>query len=313
MKRRGKKAAARRLASWMLADLYRLADVMRAEGRALDPGPWLKVGANVLSSAPPGQEEITRAAPARWGLDQSSLLRFATRCGIDCSAEDIALQVAETIRWRESETERIGRPHHIPLSADAIGKLLCVTEDERRTAKAWRIGTIDGSREDRIEAAKARHAQRQAVRRKESGGVARAEYLESCKARSKPWEAAGMSRAKWYRTGAHISVMVKNPDETGPCETGPCVNNNINPNTAGSGYALPSRHHPANDPPPESLADIAARLRRRRGFEPVAPYNGNDIETGGLAARVLEMALRNPPIRGPHRMGRRLSHRLSLH
>ncbi len=294
---------------------------MRADGRDLDPGPWLKVGANVLSSAPPGREEITRAAPARWGLDQSSLLRFATRCGIDCSAEDIARQVTETTRWRKSEAERIGRRHYVAMNADTIGALLGVTEDERRMAKAWRIGTVDGSREDRIEAAKVRHAERQARRRRESGAMTRNQYTEKSLSAVRPWEAEGVSRRTWERRrnkGQEVEKMaVASPCAASPCANNmeavasPCANNIINTKPAGSGYALPSRHHPANDPPPESLADIAPRLLRRRGFEPVAPYNRNDIEPGGLAALALEMALRVPPIRGPHRLGR-LSYRPSL-
>jgi hypothetical protein len=73
------KAAHRRLAAWILADLVRLAAVQRAGGKKLPAGAWLATAANILSSAPPGLEKSERSAPERFGLDYGSLLIFARR------------------------------------------------------------------------------------------------------------------------------------------------------------------------------------------------------------------------------------------
>ena len=304
------KAGKRRLASWVLADLYRLASVIRADCHELDPEAWLKVGANILSSAPAGKEELTRAAPARWGLDHSSLLRFATRCKLDCTAEDIARHVNETTRWRKAESERIGRPHHVPMKPDTIGALLCVTEDDRRAAKAWRIGTIGGSPEARIEAARVRDRQRKQRDRRQCGMMTRDEYLAN--SAGKPWEAAGMSRAKWYRSRLESATKCR---ETGLSETGLSENNKeretslsghniINPDTGASVCDLAPCLDPSKLATPRLTVAPPSMAFRRRGFEPVEPYTRAHIVPGGLAARALEMALRNPPTRSPYRAGR---------
>jgi hypothetical protein len=47
------KLSLRRAAAIKLSDLYRVAFALRERGEILDPSPWLKVLANILSSAPP--------------------------------------------------------------------------------------------------------------------------------------------------------------------------------------------------------------------------------------------------------------------
>jgi len=310
-----KKASKRRLASWVLSDLYRLASVINAGGREIDAGAWLKVGANVLSSAPAGKEALTRAAPARWGLDHTSLLVFAQRCGLCVTTDEIAAQVTSTLAWRAAEAERIGRAHHVPMSGETIGRLLEITESDRRVAQAWRVGTVDGTPETRAQAAKKTHAAREEQRRRAAGVKTRVEYLDTCPARTKPWESAGMSRSKWYRIGGNHTAGAEKNHETGPCETGPCVNNKdretgpcanniIKGEIAGSPYGLPSRGENATETPVPTLAEMAEIMRNRRTHEPVAPYTRADILPGGLAARALANALSNPPNRTPFRAGR---------
>lgn len=53
--------------------------------------------------------------------------------------------------------------------------------------------------------AAARHRKRDEVRRRAAGAIERAEYEANAISKQKPWEALGMSRAKWYRMGKPTS------------------------------------------------------------------------------------------------------------
>jgi hypothetical protein len=300
------KAAHRRLAAWILADLVRLAAVQRAGGKSLNVGAWLAVGANILSSAPPGRESGACGAPERFGLTYEHLFIFAERCRLNSSADDIQRQVAVTLEWRAAESARIGRPHHVPMSPDTIGKLLGVTEGERSAAGARNIGTACGSREAREAAARERNKARQRIRRREAGKMTREEYLRRSLSKSKPWEAEGISRAQWYRR--------RGADETSPCETSPCVTNKGD-ETSPSGTNIDDRQNAsarsaleapasisetrgdigARDSLPSPAADaeeLAERLRRKRS-EPAPPRP--PLPPGGLAARALALVQKPPP------------------
>ncbi len=195
----------RQSASLKLAQLYRCAGVMRASGEIVDAGPWLKVLANLLSAAPAGPigKRRGRHAPDRWELSYTTLLVAAERCGLEVSEDEIEQQVLETGAWRHKESQRIGREHYAQMRADKIGELLGITEEIRREAEAWNIGTFGGSPNARAEAARERHRLRDERRRRDEGATPRSESLN----RAKPWESAGVSRATWYRRqgkeGAH--------------------------------------------------------------------------------------------------------------
>ncbi|PPD25002.1 MAG: hypothetical protein CTY30_00855 [Methylocystis sp.] len=303
------KAAHRRLASWILADLTRLAAVQRAGGKKLDVASWLIVGGNILSSAPVGAGEGGRSAPERFGLDYGSLLIFAQRCGLESTAADIQRQVAATMKWRAAESARIGRAHHAPMAPDTIGRLLGVTEDDRRAARAWRIGTIGGSKEARAEAAKERDRARKAQKRREAGMSKQAHSLS----RIAPWKALGMSKATWYRRGkpgettlsettlsvhnkcGETTLSVHNIEDTANASARSALEADCSISDAegdiSAGDSLPA---PAAD-----AAELAERLRRMRA-EPAPPRP--PLPPGGLAARAL--ATIRKPQQGAGALGR---------
>jgi len=190
----------RRLASWALSDLYQLAAVHRAHGEVLLPDAWLKVLANVLSSAPAGiiGKRRDRHAPEYFGLTYTNLLIAAERCGLEATADTIEQQVAETLEWRKRESERIGKPHYFMMRPDVIGKMLGVTDETRMEAKAWNIGVFGGSPEQRRRAKQERDRLRKLHARRAAGAIGRREYEASSLTRQKPWEAEGTSRTTWY-------------------------------------------------------------------------------------------------------------------
>jgi hypothetical protein len=231
------KASYRRRASWVLGDLYRAAAKFHEYGEILPVAPWLKVLANVLSSAPEGRTGSRRArhAPERWELSYQSLALAARRCDLEATQNEIAGQVAETKAWRARESERNGCPHYVMMAPDTIGVLLGITDEIRREARAYNLGTIGGTSAQRQDARLQRARQREAARRREAGAAPREQYLEGhAISRDKPWEAAGMSRATWYRRGREAAAhSPPNDFETGPCavnkgrETGPSPANKL--------------------------------------------------------------------------------------
>lgn len=93
--------------------------------------------------------------------------------------------------------------HPIRWRADKLGWKLKVTAAERERLDLRTIGCFDLSREERVERAKAKRSARlRAYRerqRRAAGAMPRTEYEAAAASRSKPWEAAGLSRAAWYR------------------------------------------------------------------------------------------------------------------
>lgn len=321
------KATHRRLASWILADLYRIALVKRDSGDILDAGQWLRVLANILSAAPPGADGSRRGktAPQTFGLNPASLTLAAARCGINASPDGIASQVAETTEWRAAESARIGRPHHAPMTADTIGKALGVTDECRREAKAWRIGTIDGSPEQRAAAYRQREADRKRAERATKGAVPRVAYVGKSLSQAKPWEAEGVSRRTWYRrlSSAATAINCENgtspsannkaasrgtsPSGTSPSAhnkdrgTSPSAHNKGNRPCAGSRSRLPAIATPKNavakvkDPGASLQGDAPRKASSHASRAPkdsakrharLAPH---EIDPNGLAARALRL------------------------
>ncbi len=200
----------RQRAAIMLSQIYRLAEVHRSAGEILPAGPWLKVLANVLSSAPEGYDGDRRArnAPIYFGLSKATLALAARRCGLDATVEMIEAQVADTRAWRERESGRIGRHHYAPMRPDKIGELLGVTDATREAAQAWNIGTRGGSRAARAKAAMERNRLRDERRRRAAGAAPQAESIS----RTKPWEDDGISRRTWYRRRAEAEPMAPDID-----------------------------------------------------------------------------------------------------
>jgi hypothetical protein len=97
----------------------------------------------------------------------------------------IARVIAKPIRWR----------------ADALGRLLRLTDAERTELKITTIGSVDVPRAERMKRRRERARQRKAAKRRAAGAVPRAEYLARCRAKPKPWVILGVSRSGYYRLG----------------------------------------------------------------------------------------------------------------
>lgn len=90
--------------------------------------------------------------------------------------------------------------HPLRYRAEKLAWKLRVTATERDNLAIRTIGAYDQSAEQRAASAKARRLERDRQRRRAKGAKPRAEYEAQSATRTRPWEAAGMSRRTWYRT-----------------------------------------------------------------------------------------------------------------
>ena len=98
--------------------------------------------------------------------------------------EKVRFVVAHPIKWR----------------ADKLAQRLHLTEAERRRLGIRTIGAIDMTKQERKEARRRRQRQRDLNRRRAHGATPRVEWEAIHDTnRTKPWLAAGISRATWYR------------------------------------------------------------------------------------------------------------------
>jgi hypothetical protein len=332
MKRKRKPISLRQRAAWMLGDLYRLAECMRANGEILNPEPWLKALANILSSAPEGfvGEREADSASEYGGLTHMNLLIALERCGFgkEVTADIMERQITETKTWRAWEAERTGRPHYVSMKPDTIGRLLGITDEIRAEAKAWSIGTFDGSPDQRLKARTERQRHRDTQSRRDKGCLPRAHYEANSLSRNKPWEQEGISRATYYRRlreagGSFRETSPITPNKVRQVrvrqvqvqpirvgETGPITPNIIDTQTdaAASGLAsngithkLRGRYRHPSSLSKRNLPGFRGRTKHSRAsegkltqrcnleFEPVAPFTP---APGGLAARLLANAAR---------------------
>jgi hypothetical protein len=84
-------------------------------------------------------------------------------------------------------------------TAQALANKLNLTEAERRALKVRTIGSVDLSPAERKLQRKLQDRAHKRKARRAAKMQTRAEYLDAMKNRLKPWEAAGVSRATWYR------------------------------------------------------------------------------------------------------------------
>jgi hypothetical protein len=80
-------------------------------------------------------------------------------------------------------------------SADALGKLLNVSDAERSMLRIYTIGSYDVPRAKRIKRREEKRRLAAQARRRDNGSKPREQSLS----RTKPWEAEGVSRRTWYR------------------------------------------------------------------------------------------------------------------
>ncbi len=96
--------------------------------------------------------------------------------------------------------------------ADKLAWKLKVTAVERQELGLRTIGAIDQTKAERAAIAKAKRRARDIARRRAKGVKPREQYEEKSANRTKPWEAAGISRRTWYRarhkSAPHISHSI---------------------------------------------------------------------------------------------------------
>lgn len=184
------KLSLRRAAAIKLSDLNRVAHALRERGEILSPGPWLLVFANLLSSAPAKWDGDRRGknAPEYFGLSGAGLSLAARRAGLHVTTVQINTQLEATKAWREKESERLGRPHYVPMASATIGQMLGVTAEVRQAAKAWSIIPYGATREELMEQSHARHKESEFLRKRAKGAVPR----ETSLSRTQPWKALGI-------------------------------------------------------------------------------------------------------------------------
>ena len=97
--------------------------------------------------------------------------------------------------------------------ADTLARRLNLRLAERERLNITTIGAVDRPKAQRIAERKERNRLAKEKRRRARGAKPRAVYCSSSAARTKPWIAAGMSRATWYRRQRETTDP---PIETGP-------------------------------------------------------------------------------------------------
>lgn len=91
-------------------------------------------------------------------------------------------------------------------TARHLGDNMRLLNWEREALRLWRMLPVDMTDEQLAEQRKAKSRARRAKKRRQSGGITRAEYLAELKAKSKPWDGSGLSRDQWYRRKRHEVV-----------------------------------------------------------------------------------------------------------
>jgi hypothetical protein len=153
--------------------------------------------------------ELTKLYRARYGreLPEGDAGVTAARIMVHHLARlrDASRRIASWIdRWAPwldlQEGERLIREAtECPLKwkADKLAWKLRITSAEREALGIRTIGAIDQTSAERKELAKQRRAERERNRRRAQGAKPRADYQAG--AQGKPWKAASISRATWYR------------------------------------------------------------------------------------------------------------------
>ncbi len=200
--------SARRWGAIRLGELKRLATWRRSDGQFLPAEPWLFVLSATLAVAEPGKlpTKSRRAPFVRWhGLDSTSLTQAAFACGfrpdeLDEAAIEQAVTAAK--RWQSRH------PGH-RLSGAKCGEAVQLSTVERENLDLRTIDAMDEGRTARgarkAEELKKRDRER---KRAERGRQPRERWLADRLTTSKPWKAAGVSRATWYRRQRETGVSI---------------------------------------------------------------------------------------------------------
>lgn len=101
-------------------------------------------------------------------------------------------------------------------TADTLACRLRLTADERNRLAITTIGAIDQNKDQRARLRRLKSVAANRMRRRKEGAVPRIEYEANSLANTRPWEALGMSRARWYRLGKPSAVMGGSSDGDPP-------------------------------------------------------------------------------------------------
>lgn len=216
--RKRAKISRQRMALIILSQLRNLARVHRARGEILDRAAWLRVIANVLSSAPSGYMGSRRgrtAPPFFFGLTVENLAAQADACGLQATDDEIKAQVFETNAWRQEMTLQTGEPFLRRMSADKMGELLGVTLSTMEEAKAWNIGFYGGDAAQREKARLERDRLRKIKERREAGVKSWSQRYEQNLSKLQPWKAENISRRTWERRRARETAAAASESSSG--------------------------------------------------------------------------------------------------
>lgn len=176
----------------------------------------------------------------------------------------------------------VSRGRKYMLGAESVAKMLHVTMKERDELGLKTIGACDVSEEERKAISKRIKQERDRIRQQQNrqakGIVPRGSYEASSAENLKPWIAAGVSRATWYRQR-----------ETGPSRVEVFRNGDTPVSTSGTPFSK-EKNTPPTEPPINMHQARAAGLMVGLGDHPpaglqgAAPHGNGDGSRNGRAA-----------------------------
>lgn len=214
-----KRITPRQAAAIRLGEMLRLAPFRIRHATSINQHGWIFVACHAL---------VRLRHIEKCGLDFEHLNDFMRRCGLVIDDEDDALRTIHDVSdFRERH------PRRPLLVADTAARMLDLTAEERWICKIVTMGAVDKSRAERktrvADEKRTRDRTRQRDKRMAAGCQSRAQWEATSKAQTRPWEAAGISRATWYRRR-----------ETGPSPD-ICTSSRVERHTCLTEMAAPSR------------------------------------------------------------------------
>lgn len=184
----------RQLAWDRLEDLRRLADLRGGvvEGERMQHLFWrlnflLLSGATNASLMYHEASALARELDANWNHRSKELMTLYSKAK--------ANEAGETVEFNGRKLPPLYTPRN-----DTLINLFQITDDEQR-----QLRTIL-SKDQALERRRERDRKRDEERRRAAGAIEREAYEANSLSKKKPWEALGMSRAKWYRLGKPMPV-----------------------------------------------------------------------------------------------------------
>jgi hypothetical protein len=115
-----------------------------------------------------------------------------------------AIEVWAPWMQEQEKAELVDRISRTPIqerkpTGSQLGKRLRLTYSQRQRLKLWTIAPFNMSRQELLQHRRAKDRARKRRLRQLSGSRSRAEYEATSANQTKPWLAAGVSRASWYR------------------------------------------------------------------------------------------------------------------